>query len=472
MDQNQSFPGDSGGHLMVSISGIRGVVGESLTPPAIEGFARAFGFWAAEEAALRGRPATIVIGRDSRPTGAMVCAAASAGLMAAGCEVIDIGLAPTPTIMLRVETLGAAGALAITASHNPAQWNALKLIGPRGMFLLPREASDVLHRHRVGGRFAPWNGVGGYRCDSGAIEDHIERILALDRVDVEGVKAAAPKVVLDCGRGAGGVLSPELLARLGCEVVGLDLEPDGHFTRNPEPIPENLDGLCRKVREVGADIGLAHDADVDRLAIVTDEGVAVGEECTLALAVRHVLELGGEGPVVTNLSTSSMAEQIARDHGVGTERTPVGEIHVAEALRASRGSIGGEGNGGVILSELHYTRDAPLAAALVLSLMARTGEKISALVDSLPRRPMVKRAFPLGGAPPVDLADRLAHVLPGAKVDTVDGVRLTTDEAWVHVRASNTEPILRVIGEAGAQVEELVRKAARAAGATLIANRE
>jgi len=452
---------------MVSISGIRGVVGESLTPPAIEGFARAFGFWAAEEANARGRPATIVIGRDSRPTGAMVTAAASAGLMAAGCEVIDIGLAPTPTLMLRVETQGAAGALAITASHNPAPWNALKLIGPRGMFLLPREASDVLHRHRVGGRFAPWNGVGGYSTDTGAIEDHIERILDLNVVDVEAVRRAAPKVVLDCGRGAGGVLSPELLSRLGCDVVGLDLEPDGHFTRNPEPVPENLGALCACVRESGADLGLAHDADVDRLAIVTEEGEAVGEECTLALAVRHVLELGGAGPVVTNLSTSSMAEQIASRHGVEIHRTPVGEIHVAEKLRERGGSIGGEGNGGVILAALHYTRDAPLAAALVLSLMARSRAKISELIATLPRRPMIKRAFPLDAAVPVDLADRLSNVLPGATLDTADGVRLTTDSAWVHVRASNTEPILRVIAEAEAEVEELVRRAARAAGAKL-----
>ncbi len=455
--------------LMASISGIRGIVGETLTPAAVIDFSTAFGAWAVANAAATGssdRP-RVIIGRDSRPTGPMVAAAAAAGLMAVGCDVIDVGVAPTPTIMLRVETLGAAGALAITASHNPAPWNALKLIGPRGMFLLPEEAADVLARHAAKQALVPWDRVGRISSDATAIEDHITRILEQEMVAVADIRARAPHVVLDCGRGAGGTLTPELLTRLGCRVEGIDLEPDGLFTRNPEPIPENLGKLCARVRESGADLGLAHDADVDRLALVTEDGVAVGEECTLALVVRYLLGRGVAGPVVTNLSTSSMVEKIAAEHGAETRRTPVGEIHVAEALRQSGGAIGGEGNGGVILSSLHFTRDAPLAAALILSFLAQGSAPLSALVAALPRTPMLKRAFPLTGGVPDDLVERLRAVLPGAEVDTRDGVRLATAAEWIHVRASNTEPILRVIGESANGVEDLVQRAAVAAGATV-----
>ena len=446
--------------LMVSISGIRGIVGEALTPEVVQAFAAAFGAWARGNA---GEGATVVVGRDSRPTGPMVARAAESGLMAAGCSVIDVGLAPTPTIMLRVGRLGAAGGLAITASHNPAPWNALKLIGPRGMFLRPEEAEAVLGRRKAG-NLVSWEQVGKIDQDTGAVSDHIDAILACGEVDVEAIRRAGFRVALDCGRGAGGVLTPLLLEKLGCEVVGLDLEPDGLFSRNPEPVPENLGGLCDLVKESGADIGLAHDADVDRLAIVTEDGCAVGEECTLALAAEHVLGLAA-GPVVTNLSTSSMVERICERAGVTCERTPVGEIHVADRLRAVGGAIGGEGNGGVILPSLQFTRDAPAAAALILSHLARTGGRASELVARLPRVPMQKSKFPLDGPVPVDLAERLLSVLPGATLDESDGVRLSAGESWVHVRASNTEPLLRVIGECPKDVDGLVRRAARAAGA-------
>lgn len=446
--------------LMVSISGIRGIVGETLTPEVVQEFAAAFGAWARSQA---GEGATVIVGRDSRPTGPMVARAAESGLMAAGCSVVDVGLAPTPTIMLRVGHHGAAGALAVTASHNPAPWNALKLIGPRGMFLRPEEAEAVLAR-RGGENLVPWDGVGTIAEDSGAVSAHIDAILACPEVDVDAIRAADFRVALDCGRGAGGVLTPRLLEELGCEVIGLDLEPDGRFSRNPEPVPENLGGLCDLVRESGADIGLAHDADVDRLAIVTEDGKAVGEECTLALAVEHVLGLR-TGPVVTNLSTSSMVERLAERAGVTCERTPVGEIHVADRLRAIGGAVGGEGNGGVILPSLQFTRDAPAAAALVLSHLARSGGAASALVAALPRVPMLKSKFPLDGPVPADLSERLLSVLPGADVDESDGVRLSKGESWVHVRGSNTEPLLRVIGECPDDVDGLVNRAARAAGA-------
>lgn len=449
--------------LMVSISGIRGVVGESFTPRAVERFAYAFGRWARGDA----ESATVVIGRDSRPSGPMVTAAASAGLMAAGCEVIDVGLAPTPTIMLRVEHAGAAGGLAITASHNPAPWNALKLIGPRGMFLTPDEAAAlfVLHDSLDADEMVPWNEVGSIRQDDGAIRDHIDRILALSCVNVAAIRDRHFRVALDCGRGAGGVITPTLLEELGCEVIGIDLEADGQFSRNPEPVPENLGELCRRVLEVGADVGLAHDADVDRLAIVTEKGEAVGEECTLALAVSHLLSTH-RAPVVTNLSTSSMVERLCARAGVPFERTSVGEIHVASRMRELGSAIGGEGNGGVIVPELHFTRDAPAAAAVLLSLLAEREASPSSLVEELPRLPMLKTKFDLAGAAPVDLAERLGSVLPGAEVDLRDGVRLARGDAWIHVRASNTEPILRVIGEAGSEEEirALADLAAAAAG--------
>ncbi|HMF88983.1 MAG TPA: hypothetical protein VK575_12970, partial [Gemmatimonadaceae bacterium] len=335
--------------LMVSVSGVRGRVGEALTPEIIAQFAAGFGAWALARA---GGKAQIVVGRDSRVSGPMFQPVVHAALQSVGCDVIDIGMVPTPTVQLAVEHHHAAGGLAITASHNPIEWNALKFIGPSGLFLDAAEAADM--RKVVEGKIprATWDKLGTVSKDLEAASDHIERIMSLPFLDVEGIRKRGFKVGLDCVRGAGGVFMPVLLELLGCKLATINMEPDGRFPRPPEPVAENLGELQKLVFDSHCDIGMAVDPDVDRLALVSDEGVAIGEDYTLALAAKIVLR-HRKGVVVTNLSTSRIVDDIAREAGSRVIRAPVGEVNVATRMRAENAPIGGEGNGGVILPELH-----------------------------------------------------------------------------------------------------------------------
>ena len=441
--------------LMVSVSGVRGRVGDALTPEIIAQFAAGFGAWALARA---GGKAQIVVGRDSRVSGPMFQPVVHAALQSVGCDVLDIGMVPTPTVQLAVERHHAAGGLAITASHNPIEWNALKFIGPSGLFLDGAESAEM--RKVVEGKIprATWDKLGTVTKDQEAARDHIERILALPFLNVEGIRKRGFKVGLDCVRGAGGVFMPVLLELLGCKLATINMEPDGRFPRPPEPIPENLGELEKLVEDSHCDIGMAVDPDVDRLALVSDEGVAIGEDYTLAFAAKVVLR-HRKGVVVTNLSTSRIVDDIAREAGSRVIRAPVGEVNVATRMRAENAPIGGEGNGGVILSELHLGRDAPAGAALILQLLLEEDRPLSKIVASYPRYVIVKDKLERPAAPLDTVYEALKRAFPDAEVDTQDGLRLTWPDRWVHVRPSGTEPIVRVIAEAPSaeDAEKLVR---------------
>jgi phosphomannomutase len=380
-------------------------------------------------------------------------------LQSVGCDVILVDMAPTPTIQLAVEHHHAAGGLAITASHNPIEWNALKFIGPSGLFLDGTEAAEM--RAVVEGDIprAKWNELGTIEFDREAVARHIDRVLGLQFIDVEGIRKREFRVALDCVRGAGGAFMPQLLERLGCKVSAINLETDGRFPRPPEPVAENLGELEALVKSSGAEIGFAVDPDVDRLALVSNEGKAIGEDYTLALAAKVVFR-HREGGIVTNLSTSRIVDDIANEQNRKVIRAPVGEVNVATRMRSENAPIGGEGNGGVILTELHLGRDAPLGVALILQLLLEEGKSLSEIVASYPRYSIVKDKLDRPSAPLDAVYASLKEAFSDAEVDTQDGLRLTWPDRWVHVRPSGTEPIVRVIAEAPsvAEAEALIAK--------------
>lgn len=441
--------------LMVSVSGIRGRVGHALTPEVVARYAAAFGAWSIAQSAS----SAIVVGRDSRVSGAMFHRVVVGTLQLVGCDVIDIGMTTTPGCQLAVEHHHAAGGLMLSASHNPIEWNALKLIGSSGLFLEASEGEAMRALLDTGIPYATWDHIGAVTTDDDVARRHIESVLAIDFVDVEGIRARRFRVALDCVRGAGATIMPLLLEQLGCEVVGMNMEPDGRFPREPEPIPANLREFERFVSESGADIGFAVDPDVDRLALVSEEGRAVGEDYTLALAARVVLR-HRNGPIVTNLSTSLLIDDVAREAGVEAVRAPVGEVNVAVRMRELNAPIGGEGNGGVILPEVHLGRDAPIGAALVLQLLLEDARPLSAIVASLPRYVIVKDKLDRPDASLETVYTALRGAFPDAEVDTQDGLRLSWPDRWVHVRPSGTEPIVRVIAEGPDEeaARELVRR--------------
>ncbi|MCC6770281.1 MAG: phosphoglucosamine mutase [Gemmatimonadaceae bacterium] len=441
--------------LMVSVSGVRGRVGEALTPEVVCQFAAAFGAFSV----ARSTSKLIVVGRDSRVSGPMFHRAVLAALQSVGADVVDIGMAPTPTVQMEVERLHAAGGLAITASHNPVEWNALKFISSSGLFLDAHEGEAMRSVLERGVPRATWDALGNVRADETAIDHHIEAILALPFLDVAGIRARAFPVALDSCHGAGVTIFPRLLERLGCRVSAINLEPHGRFHRPPEPVAENLGELERLVSASGAVVGFATDPDVDRLALVSEQGKAIGEDYTLALAARVVLART-PGPVVTNLSTSRIVADVVAEAGCELVLAPVGEVNVAVKMRSVGAVVGGEGNGGVILPDLHLGRDAPLAAALILQLLHESDGTLSAMVARYPQYRIVKDKLDRPAAPLDAVYGTLQEALPGAAVDRQDGLRLTWPDRWVHVRPSGTEPIVRVIAEAPSEVEarELVRR--------------
>ncbi len=435
---------------MISVSGIRGRVGETLTPEVVASYAAGFGAWA------RG---AIVVGRDSRVSGPMFHRVVLAALQSVGCDVIDVGMAPTPTIQLAVEHHHAAGGLAITASHNPIEWNALKFIAPSGLFLSAAEGAEMRDATARGIPRATWDCLGQVTLDDDAIGRHIDAILALPYIDVPAIRRRAFHVALDCVRGAGATMMPALLDRLGCRVEAINMQTDGRFPRPPEPVAENLGELEELVRRSHADIGMAVDPDVDRLALVDETGKAIGEDYTLALAAGAVLR-HTKGPVVTNLSTSRVVDDAAALGGVQVIRAPVGEVNVAVRMRDEGSPVGGEGNGGVIVKDLHLGRDAPAGAALVLQMLLDANAPLSRIISQRPRYAIVKDKLdrPAGSLDSVYGALRTAFA--GAGVDTADGIRFAWADRWVHVRPSGTEPVVRVIAEAPteAQARELVER--------------
>lgn len=441
--------------LMRSVSGVRGLVGTDLTPELVARYAAAFGRLLASQ-----EHGTAVLARDSRTSGPVFADAARAGLRGAGITVIDAGLVPTPTAQLAVEHHRAGGGIVLTASHNPVEWNALKFVGADGLFLDGDSVNRLFALVDAGGfDGARWDGLGDLRPDGEAVERHLAAVLALPYVDVDGIRRRGLSVVLDCVRGAGGTIMPRLLSELGCRVTGIDLETDGRFPRSPEPIPANLRVLAERVSAAGADLGIAVDPDVDRLAVVDGSGSPIGEDYTLAFAVRTVLERT-PGPVVVNLSTSLVVDDAAADFGAEVTRAPVGEANVARAIKVAGAVIGGEGNGGVMLPALHIGRDAPLAAALILDLLARKACGVADIVAASPRYAIVKAKAPRGpDLAPVYAA--LGRAFAGATEDWQDGLRLAWPGKWLHVRPSGTEPIVRLIAEAPteAEAQSLVQRA-------------
>lgn len=450
--------------LMISVSGMRGHVGTDLTPELVARHAAALGAWvrSAVPTGASGSPRpAVVLGRDARTSGPMFARAATAGLMSVGVDVVDLGVVPTPTVQMAVDYHHAGAGLILTASHNPIEWNALKFVGPDGIFLDAGAGERVRALADAGPPRAGWDGLGEVREDPGAVTRHLDAILDLPVIDVTAIRRRGFHVGVDCVRGAGAVALLPLLQRLGCRVSGINLEPDGRFPRAPEPIPENLGDLGRLVRESGADLGLAVDPDVDRLAVVDETGRAIGEDYTLAFAVRAVLDRRSDSAknptVVVNLSTSLVVEDAARAAGALLLRAPVGEANVARAMREQGAAIGGEGNGGVMFPALHIGRDAPLGVALILHLLATSGVTVAELVSASPRYTIVKAKGPRGPelAP---LYQRLRRRFPDAAADDRDGLRLSWTDRWLHIRPSGTEPIVRLIAEAptSSEAEALV----------------
>ncbi len=435
--------------LIISASGIRGIVGRTVTPELAARYGAAFGCFVRERNP-HVQDGYVLVGRDSRTSGAFLAEAAAAGLCAAGIDARLTGIGPTPTHLLAVkDDEKALGGLIVTASHNPVEWNGLKLAGPDGLFVTPAEGEQIARMFDTGPAYADWSEPGQASSYPGVVEHHIERILGIPLVAAEAVRVARPHVVLDCVHGAGALVLPDLLRQLGADVDGIGLTADGRFPRNPEPTPENLRDLGQRVREMGADVGFAVDPDSDRLAIVDETGQPIGEDWTLALAVDYVLG-HRSGPVVTNLSSSQCIEDVAREADVPFHRSAVGEARVAAMMLETGAVIGGEGNGGVMLPDLNLTRDAPLACALILSLCAERGARVGELLDGRRRYAMVKRKVPRPDIPMDHIIGTLqASLGSDAEADVTDGLRLTWPDRseWLHVRLSGTEPILRVIAE-------------------------
>lgn len=448
-------------NLMVSVSGVRGRVGDPLTPELMAGIAAALG--AHLRTIEEGR--TVCVGRDSRVSGPMFMRAVIAGLQSVGCHVIDLGIVPTPTILMAVRHHGAIGGIGVTASHNPAEWNALKLVSSEGIFLdAERSAAFRAYLAEVDPPRAPWNELGTVSSDDDGWSRHLEALLKVPHIDVEAIRAAKLKVAVDCCHGAGGPVITELLAHLGCEIVGMGMTPDGLFPRDPEPTAANLEGLGELVTRSGAAIGLAIDPDADRLSLVDETGRPMGEDLTLALAAAAVLRTT-PGPVVTNLSTSQVVEDVATAFDSPLIRSAVGEVNVARRMQAEGAVVGGEGNGGVILPALHHTRDAPLASALILQHLAQEGLTPSEAAGRWPTYEIVKEkvTFPREALDAGYTA--LEEDLGAESRDETDGLRLAwpSRKAWLHVRPSGTEPVVRLIAEApdGAAAQELVDRAGK-----------
>lgn len=438
---------------MVSVSGFRGIVGEVLTPELMTTLAAGFGaFLQADRKDGKGsqEPITVLVGRDSRTSGPMIEAAATAGLLSVGVHVVQLGIVATPTLLLAIRHHGAAGALGITASHNPAPWNAFKFAGEDGTFLDGDRMSRFQAFLLSGAPLrAPWDRLGHLRQDGEASQRHMEAILALPMIDVEAIRARKFRVALDCVHGAGGTMVPSLLEALGCEVLGMGLTPDGQFPRDPEPTAANLAPLGDWVRESGAEFGLAVDPDVDRLSLVGASGQPLGEDLTLALCAQPVLDRT-PGPVVTNLSTSRVLEDVALRYEVPCFRAPVGEINVSRRMAQEGAVVGGEGNGGVILPALQYTRDAPVGIALLLQHLVDRGQSLTEAVAGLPSYVIVKEKFTASREAAEQAYAPLIETLSAPEIDRADGLRLgwPDEKRWIHIRPSGTEPVVRLIAEA------------------------
>ncbi len=427
--------------LKIGITGVRGIVGETLTPELIIEFAQAFGTY------FDG--GKMLVGRDPRPSGLMVRSAVISGLLASGCEVIDLGICPTPTLQLAVEHLNASGGISITAGHNPAAWNALKFVRADGLYLNSMQAEELLDIYHQGEfHKTRHDGIHAAIGTFSAVENHLN--ILKKSFDIEAIKARKLTVAIDCCNGACSTFAPLWLQELGCTVLALNDDPTAAFPHNPEPKPETMAQLRAVVKAGKADIGFALDANGERLGIVTESGVPLSEELTLAIATEIKLQKKS-GAVVTHLSTSSMIEKIAAQHHSQVIRTPVGQAYISEAMLEHQAVIGGEGNGAIVLPEVHCTNDSAAAMGLILEYLAKTSEKISDLVSRLPKVVMLKRNLQIA---PQQLFSKLQNLRQeiaesdAVTTDLSDGIKLSWRDGWLHFRASNTESMIRIIAEA------------------------
>ncbi len=428
--------------LMVSISGIRGIFGSDLTPQNLTLFASAFGTW------LNG--GTVVVGRDSRVTGELCERIVTASLQATGCNVVNLGIVPTPTVAMGVLQQKASGGIIISASHNPAEWNALKLLNGKSEFLDEKQGSEVIRiarNHSI--RYRDYTGTGKVWCNETILEAHIDAILGLPYIDKEQIAKARFKVAVDAVNGAGSEAIPRLLERLGVEQVHcMNCVPDGRFPHDPEPLPEHLGEICGLIKNGSYDIGFVTDPDADRLSIVDENGELLGEEYTQAIAFDFMLGKK-PGPVATNLSSSRIVDDIAAKYGQECHRSPVGEINVVKEMQRTGAVIGGEGNGGVINPDLHYGRDALAGIAMMLQHMAETRKPASLIRSEMPDYVITKTKILLQDLDADDVLARVAEHYSAEKLNTLDGVKIDFPDGWVHLRKSNTEPIIRIYSEAG-----------------------
>ncbi|KAF0153475.1 MAG: phosphomannomutase [Ignavibacteria bacterium] len=426
--------------LMVSVSGIRGIVGDGLDPQAIVKYASAYADFCG-----RGK---IVIGSDGRISGEMVSKLVIGALLAKGNDVVDIGICPTPTVLFNVKNLKAIGGIQISASHNPNEWNALKLLNKKGEFMTTEENNQMLSiLELANNNYAVWNKLGKLTSYSQGLDDHIEAVLKLPFINISKIRKKKFKVLLDCVNGAGAYSMPKLLEKLGCKVVEINCSKSGIFPRMPEPIPENLKPTRNAVKKHKAEIGIVVDPDVDRLVLITDKGEPFSEENTITQAIKFWLSKK-KGNVVVNLSTTRAVDDVANEFGCKVFRSPVGEANVVKKMKEVNAIIGGEGSGGVILPKPIFGRDALTGTVIMLQHLLEFGGTMSQLKNSLPQYFISKKKIQIGSKNPNEIINSLIAKYSGQQINTNDGLRIDFTDHWAHFRKSNTEPIIRCIVEA------------------------
>lgn len=428
---------------IISISGIRGVLGDSLTPDNIIEFTSAFARYTG--------PKRIVIGRDGRLHGEMVEKIIESTLLMNGCEVINIGVAPTPTITLAVEALKADGGIAITASHNPQEWNGMKFINSKGIFLNAQENKDFLScMDNAPEKMSGWDKIKHVEYYPGFFDFHINRVLKIESVNVNKIRKRKFKVLVDCVNSSGSVIVPALLKKLGCNVIKLDCDGTGIFTRKPEPVPENLKRAMKAVKKSGTDIGIVVDPDADRLVLLTEQGIPFGEENTITTVIKHILKnvQSKKRIAAVNLSTTKAVDDVVNELEGLLFKSPVGEINVISKMKECNAIVGGEGSGGVILPQVHYGRDSLVGIAIILTELAEFNGTVSEYKKTLPKYVISKNKITLSNIPADEILEFIKSKFKGFKINEEDGLRVDFEDSWMNFRKSNTEPIIRIISEA------------------------